>query len=426
MFAKPKKIDVDFTGGCFSSNKTPLKIGTPQKIDPKTVIGSVGQKVGGLMPIEKDSFLGGFIGGLNQVLANPVTKTDGRKKLATVDPYAKVVNTPQNELSSILSNYFGTPGVVLGGIVKNEPLRKLTSEFIRTGKVDSEQSKKLIKSFNNNLLAGVSEMTAPWMKEVQDMIGIDGVDSKQLMSSLLGVEGAPRPEKVLSQNPTISMIVKGKEFFANADFSSTEGIFKVVDNLSANKQLSSMFDLKTEFAIMNVVTKGLMAFDAPDLFSKVGKWFRDQDDNTEKGSYNRETTYYLDNLDNAIDNSSMTFLEGLLKRVPASKILDENRNFVNDFLGSFTLRYDQEPSKEIGIRLSDLMTQIDPLWNKTQLTPGKGEYVSDLKPFKLLSRDAEKVFTLTELYDVELSMANYYTVKPVSDYMRSLYPFAPL
>lgn len=418
----PKQTSVDFSGGAFSSNKIKGASNGSQVVNPATTLGL--PDITALLPIEKDGLIGSMLGGLSNMLANPITKSDGRSKLTTIDPFGKVITTPQNQLSSILSNFFGTPGAVVGGIVENEPLRKLTSEFIRTGKVDSATSKAYLKNFSGNLLSGVVEGSAPFMAQVQKQIGLDGVDGKQLVSSLLGIDGAPRLEDVLSQNPTISMIVKGKEYFANADFTSANGIFKVVDNLTKNTQLSSLFDLKTEFAIMNVLTKGLMDFDAPDLFSKVGDWFRN-DDPDYKG-VDKETSYYLDNLDNAIEKSSMTYLDGLLERVPASKVLDENRNFVNEFLTNFTLRYDQDPTAEIGLRLNKLMTDIDPKWNTTQLVPGKGDYVSDLKPFKLMSDDACRVFMLAGLYTTELTIANYYSVKPVKEYMKSLYPFAPI
>lgn len=423
MFLPPKQVTVDKSGGAFVSGKIKGASKDPQVINPATTLG-LGDLVN-LLPVEKDSFIGSMIGGFNYALASPITTTDGRKKLSTVDPFGKVVNTPQNQLASVLSNYFGTTGAVLGGIVENEPLRNLTKEFIRTGRVDNDVSKAFLKNFNNNLLSGISEAASPFIKGVQDTIGLDGVDSKQLMSSLLGIEGAPRIEDVLTQNPTISMIVKGKQYLANADFSSTNGIFKVLDNLTANTQLSSLFDLKTEFQIMNILTKGLMEFNAPDLFSRVGDWFRNEDSsNTGGGSFDRETAYYLDNLDNAIEMSSMVYLEGLLDRVPASKILDSNRDFVVDFLSKFALRYDEEPSAAIGVRLNNLMTKIDANWTKTQLIPGKGDYVTDLKPFKMMSDDAYRVFMLAELHLVELTISNYYPIKPVKDYMKSLYPFA--
>lgn len=454
MFKPPKQVNVVKSSAAFASKQIKANINGLQKINPKVTLGA-GANLADILPIEQDSFIGGIMGdmnktisglsgslgglaktvagvaglnsfgSLNAMLANPVTTTNGRNKLATVDPYKKIIETPQNQLSSILGNFFGTPGAVIGGIVENESLRKMASELIRTGKVDSATSKAFLKNYSNNLLAGVTEAGAPFLKEVQDTIGLTGVDSKQLLSSIMGIDGAPRVEDVLKQNPTISMIVKGKEYFSNADFSSVDGIFKVVDNLTSNTQLSSMFDLKTEFAIMNVVTKELMAFDAPDLFSKVGNWFRNDDKPSGNGAdYDKETGYYLDNLENAISESSMTFMEGMLTRVPANKILDTNRNFVVDFLVNFNLRYDQEPSSEIGNRLKNLMDQIDPKWDKTQLVPGKGDFVTDLGPFNVMSNDACRVFMLADLYVTELTIANYYPEQPMRDYMKSLYPFA--
>lgn len=422
MFVNPKQAEVLKSSGAFASSKINSASIGGQKINPNTVLGGAGNLTG-LLPIEKDSFLGGLMGGLNTTLANPILSTNGRDKIASVDPFKGVITTPQNRLSSILSNYFGTTGAIVGGIVENEPLRKMTSEFIRTGKVDSETSKAYLKGFGNNLLTGITETTAPWLNQVQKNIGIDGVDGKQLVSSILGVDGAPRIEDVFKQNPTINMVVKGKEYFANADFTSANGIFKVLDNLTSNSQLSSLLDLKTELQIMNVLTKGLMAFDAPDLFSKVGDWFRGDQEGNSTG-YSSETEYYLDNLDNAIDESSMTFLEGLITRIGTTKILDKNRNFVMDFLANFTIRYDKEPSAEIGTRLNELMTQIDPNWAKTQLIPGKGDFVSDLLPFKNISNDACRVFMLANLYVTELTIADAYQVRPVSDYMKTLYPYA--
>lgn len=428
MFVNPKQVKAVKSAGAFASSKVNAASIGGQKINPATVLGSVG-KISKLLPIEKDSFLSSLVGGFNSTLANPILSTTGRDKLATVDPYKGVINTPQNQLSSILSNYFGTAGTIVGGIMKNEPLRKMTSEFIRTGKVDSETSKAYLKGFQNNLLAGVSEGAAPWLNQVQKNIGITGIDGKQLLSSALGVDGAPRIEDVLKQNPTINMIIKGKEYFANADFSSTNGIFKVIENLTGNKALSSLLDLKTELALMNVITKSLMVFDAPDLFSKVGEWFRTDVLNPPSGnatSYDAETEYYLDNLQNAIDESSITYMEGLLTRVGASKVLDRNRNFVQDFLANYLLRYDQEPSAALGIRLNNVMTQIDPNWAKAQLINGKGDYVSDLKPFKLMSNDACRLFMLANLYVTELTIADYYQIKPMTEYMKSLYPLANL
>lgn len=424
MFVNPKQAKVLSSSGAFASKKINGATIGGQKIDPKTVLGA-GGNISSLLPIEKDSFIGGLVSGFRNAVANPILATTGRDKLATVDPYKGVIDTPQNQLSSILSNYFGTTGMVVGGIMENEPLRKMTSEFIRTGKVDSATSKEYLKGFQNNLLAGVSESAAPWLDKVQKDIGITGINGKQLLSSALGVDGAPRIEDVLKQNPTINMIVKGKEYFANADFTSANGIFKVLDNLTSNTPLSSLLDLKTEFAIMNVLTKGLMAFDAPDLFSRVGDWFRNDDGASGNATgYNNETEYYLDNLQNAIDESSLTFLEGLLTRVGADKILDRNRNYVSDFLANFTIRYDKEPSAELGHRLNNLMTQIDKNWAKSQLIAGQGEYYTDLKPFKLMSNDACRVFMLAELYVTELTIAEYYPIRPMREYMKSLYPLA--
>lgn len=424
MFVAPNRVTIDKSGGAFASNKIDTNTKASQVINPSTTLGA-GANVLNILPVERDSFLGGFINGLNNVLASGVTTTNGRNKLATVDPFAKVIDTPQNQLSSILSNYFGAPGAIVGGIVENEPLRKMTSELIRTGKVDSATSKAYLKTMGNNILAGVSEVTGGILNQVQKDIGLAGVDGKQLVSSILGVDGAPRVEDVLAQNPTISMIVKGKEYLSQADYNSTDGLFKILDNITRDSSISTLFDLKTELSVFNVVTNSLMAFDAPDLFKKVEDYFKNKSkDNPDDNS--RLTTYYLDNLDNAIDNSSMTYVEELLKTVPAYKILDTNRNFISNFLKSFTLRYDQEPTPEIGKRLDDILNSIDPLWAKTRLVPGQGNYVSDLLPFKQMSNDAERVFTLAGLYQVELVIANYYPIQPMKNYMKSLYPYAVL
>lgn len=425
MFIPPKRAEIVKSSGAFASNVVNKASIGGQSINPKTVIGSVGS-LSTLLPIEQDSFAASLLGGFTNAIANPILTTTGRDKLATVDPYKGVISTPQNQLSSILSNYFGTSGAILGGIVENEPLRKLTSEFIRTGKVDSATSKAYLKGFQNNLLSGVSDVTAPWLNQVTSEIGLTGVNGKQLLSSVMGVDGAPRLTDVLSQNPTINMVVKGKEYFANSDFSNVDGIFKVLDNLTSNTGLSSLLDLKTEFALLNVVTEGLMAFDAPDLFKKVGDHFKDSDASGNSTGYSTETQYYLSNLQAAIDESSLTYMEGLLERVPASKVLDTNRNFVSDFLASYTLRYDEEPTKEIGIRLDTLMGKLDANWNKTQLISGQGEYVSDLTPFKTMSNDSCRVFMVADLYVTELTIADQYAIKPVSDYMKALYPFANL
>lgn len=419
MFLPPTQRDVIFSDGAFASSVIHPAERGPQFINPATTLSSV-NKFGKMLPIEKDSFFSGFMKGFKGALANPVLTTNGRDKLATVDPYKDVIDTPQNRLASVLSNHFGTVGVISGGIIRNEPLRKMTSELIRTGKVDSETSKAYLKGFGNNILAGISEQTGPFLDKVQKDIGIGGVDGKQLMSSILGVDGAPRVEDVLQKNPTINMIIKGKEYLANADFSSTNGIFKVIENLTANTGISTLLDLKTEFALMNIVTEALMIFDAPDLFSKIGDWFR----NDRGGSYDAETEYYLDNLQNAVDGSSITYLEGMLTRVGANKILDTNRNYVSDFLANYTLRYDQEPTKELGERLNNVMTQIDPNWAKAQLITGKGDYVSDLKPFKLMSNDACRVFMVAGLYTTELTIAEHFNLRSMRDYMKDLYPFA--
>lgn len=420
MFVAPDRVFVDKSGGAFSSNKVNTKTNPSQTIDPSTTLG-VGADVLNLLPVERDSFVGGFLNGLNSVLASGVTTTDGRNKLATVDPFKKVVNSPQNQLSSVLSNFFGMPGAIVGGIVENEPLRKMTSELIRTGKVSSETSKAYLKNFGGNVLAGVG---GDILNQIQSDIGMTGVDGKQLMSSVLGVDGAPRIEDVLAQNPTVAMVIKGKEYFAQADFNSVDGLFKVIDNLTSPNSISTMLDIKTEMSVFNVITKSLMAFDVPKLFQDVSDHFKKKNNGESGGK--AETLYYLDNLDNAIDNSSITYLEETVKRIPAYKILDSNRNFVGDFLKVFTLRYDQEPSADIGIRLDNILTQIDPNWAKAQLIPGQGEYVSSLLPFKQMSNDAERVFTLAGLYQTELVIANYFPIQPMKNYMKALYPYAPI
>lgn len=423
MFVPPPQVTVDKSGGCFSSNRINTNLPSNQVINPKTTLGS-GAEILNLLPVEQDSFASGFLKGLNATLAKPVTMTTGRDKLATVDPYKKVVETPQNQLASILSSYFGTPGVILGGIVENESLRKMTSELIRTGKVDSETSKAYLSNFKSNVLGGITEGVAPWLDTIKDDIGLEGVNSKQLVSSILGVKGSPRVEDVLQQNPTIAMVVKGKEYWSNADFSTTNGLFKVIDNITNNNAMSTLLDLKTEFSIFNTVTKSVMAFDDESLYTKLGDWFKSSPG--EEAPYDRETLYYLDNLDNAIDTSSLTYLEVMLKTVPPSKILDENRNFVSDFLNTFRLRYDQEPTAEMGKRLDDLMTQIDPNWAKAQLIPGKTGSYSALRPFKTMSDDAERVFTVAGLYETEMVIANYYPVQPMETYMKALYPYVML
>lgn len=425
MFVAPKQKTIDTSGKIFASNEIKADTSAVSKIDPSTTLGGGIKSIDNL-PIAKDSFFSGLAKGLSQTLANPVTMTTGRDKLALTDPYGKVINSPSNQLVSVLSSYFGEAGAIIGGIASNPDLQKMTGELIKTGKVSSATSKAFLKNFGNGVLSGVSSVGSTVIDQLSKEIGIEGVDGKQLLSSVMGVDGAPRIEDVLSKNPTLSMIIKGKEYYTKGDFSSVDGLFKIVDNITSNTKISNLLDLSTEFQIFNIVTKQLMEFEAPDLFKEVIKYFQTKDTNSDSSVYNRTTEYLLDNVGNAIDTSSVVYMELLLDNVDAYKVLNTNANFVNDFLRSFNLRYDQTPTADMGERLNTLLTRIDKNWSKTQLTPGQGDFVTDLKLFKTLSTDAAMVFSLAGLYTTEMTIANYYPEQSITKYMKELYPLSVL
>lgn len=430
MFVAPKPTEVNTSSNLFSSDRVAPATKKSTVMDPNTVLTDLTVPVNNsTQPIEQDSFIKGFVGGLKGALANPVTVTSGRDKLAIADPYAKVITTPTNKLTTLLTKYFGETGAVIGGISQNKDIQKMGLELLKTGKVSKETSNLFLKNVSNNVLSGVSTLTTPFVNDFikNTVLDVKGVDTQSLLSSVLGLPGAGSVESVLSKNPTLSMVIKGKEYLTTGNYEDMDGIFKVMENLTSNNKVSNFLDLDLEFKVFNIITKQLMEIDAPDFITTAINFFKEKDTNVTYGSYDRTTNYLLSNLDNAVDTSSLTYMELMIEEVDPYKILTTNPNFVDDFLTNFKLRYDETASAETGVRLNNLLNKIDKDWYVIDLIASNSEQrtyagVSDLNLFKRISDDAATVFSLADLYVTELTIASSYETKSITQYMKESYP----
>lgn len=120
---------------------------------------------------------------------------------------------------------------------------------------------------------------------------------------------------------------------------------------------------------------------------------------------------------------SLEGLQAVINGIGAWNILANQPDFIPTFISNFMLPNplpDGFDAREYGIRLVNLLNQIDPMWYKYQRTDT--EVILDLKYLTNPSKDAVTVLELHDELGVAVMLAPGYPEKSVNEVMREQFP----
>lgn len=129
----------------------------------------------------------------------------------------------------------------------------------------------------------------------------------------------------------------------------------------------------------------------------------------------------MDSLGGFVDKGMLPLVDLVIDRVGANTVLSERPTLVSDILKGYRLPTNLGPSQYLTeeTRLLNLLNKIDPQWSVLKRNI---EWVSDLTPFVLASKDAITLFTHGSRYKTEALIAKDYGVKNQKQLVRSFYP----
>lgn len=352
-------------------------------------------------------------------LAPSLVTTEAKTSTAVVDVYKEQINAPQNKLKSILDGYLGSASSILGALVSKgkgeELLSNLLGSYIQTGKLDKAQATAALDKYKNNLLTGVTTTASPLLDGMLGKLGYSG-SSQELLAGALGLPGAKNPKELLLSDKNVKLVYDNYQYYTKeADFSSAAGVLKVIENLSKNTALAGAFNLNTEFAILGTIATTAMKYDSPALISKVVNHFdRDED----------KRRLILDNIREAAEACSVSYLEVALQHCSAASILAANPDIVSLLVKSFsTADVDDTERAALYTRFVTVIDAVNPNWHKVK----RGDsFISDLSIFTEATTDAIKAFMTKEEYRIPIMICGSYGSVDMVDLMQNCFPSAPI
>lgn len=377
-----------------------------------------GKKIQSVVSSTTGSFEEVFSGSSSSVdlskLAPSIMTAGGDSKAAVVDIYKGTLNSPQNKITSILSGAMKGLGKFTGGLLNSKTLKAIQGAartYDTLKKVDWDEVGNGLK---NQLLTGIVAQSSPIINQTLGKCGFT-VETSGYIKGLAGLPGGVDLGSALKNNPKFKALYDGVDYLINdADYSSVDGMFKVLTNLTGNNAIAGVLNMQSTFALLGVVTETALLFDTPKLFEKINNYFKRDDERRQ---------YIVENIAMAAYSANLAFFEYAMKHISRNNILSNHPTIMEDLLANFRFIDEQTPSVDLANRLIKVLNWLRPSWDVIKF----GErIISNLELFTNMSASATELLRLTDKYRDAILIAGSYRNESLVSLLQNAYPRVPI
>lgn len=358
--------------------------GSGKIIDPKSVTTAMPTGLTGVFNYGNVAGGDSSYNGSMVKLANPVFGVGKSGTGATVDIYGNVLQSPQNSISSVLSETLGIVNKGLSGIFSKN-LSSIAGKITGLSKTISKSgAEDILNHFSSTILSGVPLTKTDMKNTLMKSIGFDesssiyknGLNSKSILSDMVAnIDGTSGLTALYNDT---QMVLKG-------NYSTTEGIFKIIDNVTGNTQLGNFLDITNQLKILGSVTKSLFGLGVADVFDKI----RD----SIKGVSN-QNKYISDNLASAAKSGDIHFFTFALQHVDGNWLMQHQPQLITTLLKNYTpvRQTDGTISPATYAEFVSVIKQINPDWYYGGEVGG--QQATNLQIFSQMNSSAMQAFLL--------------------------------
>lgn len=393
--------------------------GSGKVIDPKAVTTAMPTGLTGVFNYGNIAGGDSSYNGAMVKLADPVFGVGKSSTGATVDIYGNVLQSPQNTISSVLSETLGIVNKGLSGIFSKN-LSSLAGKITGLSKtISKEGAEDILNHFSSTILSGVPLTKTDMKNTLMKSLGFDensaiyrnGLNSKSILSDMVSnIDGTSG--LVALYNDT-QMVLKG-------NYTTAQGIFKIIDNITGNTQLGNFLDITNQLKILGSVTKSLFGLGVTGAFDKLF--------NSITGNSN-QLKYISDNLKSAANSGDINFFTFALQHVSGDWLIMHQPQLIPLLLKNYTPAKgtDGTVSKDTYAQFVNVINQINPEW---YYGGAVGEVqATNLQVFSQMNSSAMQAFLLSGDARVIRSMiiAGKYSKSFVTlDELQKRYPNVPI
>lgn len=288
-------------------------------------------------------------------LARPVFTSGSSDTGATVDIYGTVLNSPQNKIQSVLGDVLGIVNKGLTGILSGELAKATSSMNLISAITDEKVAGNILGQFRSDLLSGVPLTADGMQKTLFNAIGYDG----KSLNFLDGVQGMGKSilkdiTNAVDNQTGLLTLYKDTEILLKGDYSTADGIFKIISNITSNTKLGGFLDLTNQMKIIGAVTKTLYNLGVPELFEDIYNSLTDSN----------KKRYVKENITEAFQAGDIDFIEFALKYHSGNWILSNYPNAINMIVSSYQPKtaIDGSVTRAEYVRFVNVLNSIDPHW----------------------------------------------------------------
>lgn len=353
-------------------------------------------------------------------LARPVFTAGTSDVGATVDIYGDTLNSPQNKIKSVIGDVLGIVNTGISGILQGELAKARSKMNLISAVTDSNVAKGILDQYKSNLLNGVP-LTNDSMKSIlYKAVGYSGSDTS-FASALENAKKTMLGDIVKNVDGSTGLITlyKNAELVIKGDYSTADGILKMVGNITSNTQLGSFLDLTNQMKLVSAVTKTLYNLGIPDIFEDIYN----------KLTHNDKERYVRENIASAASEGDIDFVEFALKYYNGSWLLSNYPNIIRSIVSSYKPKTDLDGSvsKAEYERLISILARIDVDWWVAKTV--NGVKVGNLNVFASFNNHARLAFLTTEDRNMIRNMLigeKYGTVYNTIDELQKRHPYFPI
>lgn len=380
------------------------------KVNGKKIQSVVSESMGSLNEI--------FAGSSNSVdlskLAPSIMTAGSESKAAVVDIYKGSLNSPQNKITSILSGAMKGLEKFTGGLLNSKSLNAIQATARTYDTLKKVNWDDVGNGLKNQLLTGIVAQSSPIINQTLGKCGFT-VETTGFIKGLAGLPGGIDLGEALKDNPKFKALYDGVEFLVkDADYSSVDGMFKVLSNLSGNSALAGLLNMQSTFALLGVITETALLFDTPKLFEKINNYFKKDDERRQ---------YIIENIAMAAYSTNLAFFEYAMKHISRNNILSNHPTIMEDLLANFTFIDEQVPSVDLANRLIKVLNWLRPSWDKIKFGD---RVISNLELFTNMSASATELLRLTDEYRDAILIAGSYRSESLVSMLQKAYPRVPI
>lgn len=248
----------------------------------------------------------------------------------TTDIYGDMINSPQNRIKSILSDVISNANGTVLGTIKDTLLKAANQTSSLSGSLSLKTATDVLGKFKSDLFNGVPITKDGALEEIYKAVGYDAKNSLNLKS--IGEDMVNQIKNNIDGQTGLIALYKDTKKVLDGDYTTAEGMFKILDNFTQNTRLSQFIDMTEQFKIISQVSKALIEMGAIEELDKVIEKLKPED----------KEKFIEDNLEASLLSGELEAMRFLLRHVSVSRILSSYPTALKVFVANFEPMKDQE------------------------------------------------------------------------------------